>query len=319
MVSDGAVRMASGTTSAEARARVDAEIRARHEGKESATRRRRPRLQAEFRTVEQTLPPGAALTIDAAGPVTVKRSTDELLRAETEIAAGARERTEASLFVLESDPAAPDAFVLRVAFPEPPQPSDFASFEVEVPASLGGIRVRTRQAPVTLTDVPGPATVQTTMASVRVERQGGAVAVSTTNGAVTVISPGGAVEARTVNSPVVVREAPASVDATTDNAAVDVTLTADAPGPVAIVTTRAGVLLRLGRAFAGELSAEAPGGRVDAPPAMLEAAGIPASAVGPSSLRLRLGSAAQTARIATTGGTITILRDDAADPKPDRP
>lgn len=172
------------------------------------------------------------------------------------------EATANGLTTERSDAAAIDADLsdntLRIAlrWPDGPQSIEGGVLRILVPAGAPLAEVRTTVGGISIADAGGDVVVRTGEGDVRVANHRGGVDVETNNARITIESPAGPVAARTANGVIAITGAPDRVFATTTNAGIDVRLHGDSRGPVRLETSNAVVLLTIGDAFTGSLTAE---------------------------------------------------------------
>lgn len=296
---EGSVRMASGRTAGQAAAETDAALKARHEGQQTASRRRRPRLHAQFLSLEAPMKPGERLLIEATGPVAVLPNFEETLRVQGEAAAMTRERASSARVVLAQGEGG--GRTLRIEFTSPGDKSDFSSFNVALPRGVA-LEIRTGRAPVTVGDAAASVTISSESGEIVASNIDGAVTATTSNGGIQMTGISGPVIARTANAPIVLDRVDGSVDALTSNASVSVTLTDRSAGPVRIETSNAAVRLMLTPAFRGALSASSDGGVVAQRPGAQ-----PTGAEEPFRTFRRSFGEGPESTVATSGGVITLV------------
>ncbi len=291
--------MASGRTAEQAAAETDAALKARTEGRQTATRPRRPRLHAQALSLEAPMRPGERLRIEAAGPVVVMPAFDENVQVRAEAAAMTRERASSARAVLTE--AEGGARTLRIEFASPSETGDFSSFEVALPRGVA-VEIRTGRAPVTVNDAAAPVTIASESGEITVFNIEGSVTATTSNGGIQMTGVSGPVVARTANAPIVLESVAGSVEAVTSNASVSVRLDDGSAGPVRIETSNAAVMLALSRALRGSLSASSDGGVVVMTP------GAPTTGAEEAfrTFRRSFGEGPEST-VTTSGGAITLI------------
>lgn len=218
--------------------------------------RRGARVPLYPRTHEHTvaMPEGASIIVEGYnGAVVVEGQA----RSDVFI-----EATANGLNIERSDAAAIDANlsdnILRIAlrWPDGPQSIEGGVLRILVPTGADLAEVRTTVGVISISDAGGDVVVRTAEGDVRVVNHKGGVDAETANARITIDQPGGPVAARTANGVIAITGAPDRVVATTTNAGIDVRLHGDSRGPVRLETTNAVVLLTVGDAFTGSLTAE---------------------------------------------------------------
>lgn len=291
--------MASGRTAEQAAAETDAALKARHEGQQTATRRRRPKLHAQFLSLEEPMRRGDRLRIEATGPVVVTPAFDDTMRVQAEAAAMTRERASSARVVLAQGEGG--ARTLRIEFASPGEKSDFSSFEVALPPGVG-LEIRTGRAPVTVNCASPDVAITADAGEISVANIEGAVTATTSNGGIQMSGISGPVVARTANAPIVLESVEGSVEAITTNASVSVRLTDRSPGPVRIETSNAAVRLDVSSAFRGALAASSDGGVMTLKPGGL----LTGNEQTFRTFRRVFGDGPESA-VMTSGGVITLV------------
>ncbi len=231
------------------------------------SRRGRARVPV-YRTIHEASVPvqeGAALVVNGHnGAVVVEAQDRQDIFVEATIFGLSVERSAATDISVEQSGS-----VVRIGITWPesgPQSIESGAIRVLTPLHTRGVEAHTTAGPVVLTGVGGDALVRTSEGDVQITDQRGAVDAETTRARITIASPGGAVAARTEGGVISISAAPSRVVALTSNAGVDVRLNDESRGPVRIETSNAVVLLTVGDAFVGTLTAETTRSPIDLGP-----------------------------------------------------